>query len=76
MERGADVNLQHKWPTGAVLKSPFVEYFKSRDTYDLNIVKLMLSHGGRVIMKSPLNDSRGQLRNVMRLAVTMTSPQV
>ncbi|PAV71488.1 hypothetical protein WR25_12227 [Diploscapter pachys] len=76
LERGADVNLQHKWPTGAVLKSPFVEYFKSRDSYDLNIVKLMLSHGGRVIMKSPLNDSRGQLRNVMRLAVTMTSPQI
>lgn len=89
LRRGADVNLQHKFENGSVLKSPFVEYFKSRDTVsqyslhryiriqvDTNVVKLMLSFGGRVIMQTPLHDCRGQLRNVLKLAATREDPEV
>uniref|UniRef100_A0A1I7XSS1 ANK_REP_REGION domain-containing protein n=1 Tax=Heterorhabditis bacteriophora TaxID=37862 RepID=A0A1I7XSS1_HETBA len=83
LERGADVNLQHTFPDGSKLKSPFVEYFRSRDTtiqfllkVDAKVVHLLLSYGGRVVMRSPIHDSRGQLRNMLRLAVTREQPDV
>lgn len=76
LEHGADMNLQHKFADGSSLKSPFVEYFRSRDIVDVEIVRLFVSHGGKVVMKSPLHDCRGQLRNVLRLAAIRNQPEV
>ncbi|CAI4230352.1 unnamed protein product [Auanema sp. JU1783] len=76
LDRGADVNMQHQFADGSSLKSPFVEYFKSRDRVEPKIINLFLSYGGRVIMKSPIHDNRGQLRNVLRLAATRDQPEL
>ncbi|VDM55515.1 unnamed protein product [Angiostrongylus costaricensis] len=70
LEAGADPNIQHRFDDGSQLKSPFVEYFRSRDVLDPRVVHLLLSYGARVVMRSPLRDMRGQLRNVLRLAAT------
>jgi len=72
LDYGADVNLWHQFPEGGVLKTPLVEYFRSRDRVDDRLVRLMLSYGGQIIMRSPLSDARGQLRNLLRVAI---SPQ-
>ncbi|CAJ0597305.1 unnamed protein product [Cylicocyclus nassatus] len=76
LEAGADPNIQHQFPDGSSLKSPFVEYFRSRDVVDPRVVNLLLSYGGKVVMRSPVKDMRGQLRNVLRLAVTREQPQL
>ncbi|VDM77632.1 unnamed protein product [Strongylus vulgaris] len=76
LEAGADPNMQHRFPDGSQLKSPFVEYFRSRDTVDPRVVHLLLAYGGKVVMRSPAVDMRGQLRNVLRLAATREQPQV
>ncbi|EPB68828.1 ankyrin repeat protein [Ancylostoma ceylanicum] len=76
LEAGADPNIQHQFPDGSQLKSPFVEYFRSRDVVDSRVVHLLLAYGGKVVMRSPINDTRGQLRNVLRLAATRDQPQV
>ncbi|KAL6726097.1 hypothetical protein Aduo_008104 [Ancylostoma duodenale] len=75
LEAGADPNIQHQFPDGSQLKSPFVEYFRSRDVVDSRVVHLLLAYGGKVVMRSPINDTRGQLRNVLRLAATRDQPQ-
>ncbi|WKY02140.1 hypothetical protein Q1695_015841 [Nippostrongylus brasiliensis] len=76
LEAGADPNIQHTFPDGSQLKSPFVEYFRSRDVVDPRIVHLLLSYGARVVMRSPISNTLGQLRNVLRLAATRDQPQV
>ncbi|KHJ95169.1 ankyrin repeat protein [Oesophagostomum dentatum] len=76
LEAGADPNMQHRFPDGSQLKSPFVEYFRSRDVVDSRVVHLLLAYGGKVVMRSPISDTRGQLRNVLRLAATREQPQV
>ncbi|GMS87746.1 hypothetical protein PENTCL1PPCAC_9921 [Pristionchus entomophagus] len=76
MDAGSDCNMQHAFDDGATIKSPMVEYFRSRDKIDPVIVSLFTAYGGRVIMKSPLQDSRGQLRNIMRLAVNKQQPEI
>ncbi|KJH49142.1 ankyrin repeat protein [Dictyocaulus viviparus] len=73
---GADPNMQHQFNDGSQLKSPFVEYFRSRDVVDARVVYLFLSYGARVVMRSPVKDTRGQLRNMLRLAATRNQPQV
>uniref|UniRef100_A0AC35TJ86 SOCS box domain-containing protein n=1 Tax=Rhabditophanes sp. KR3021 TaxID=114890 RepID=A0AC35TJ86_9BILA len=72
LERGGDINLCHTFndSDGSVLKSPMVEYFRSTDTIDICLVYVMLSFGGRVIMRAPSLDPRGQLRNLLKLSVT------
>lgn len=37
---------------------------------------LFLAYGARVIMRAPINDRRGQLRNVLRLTATRETPEV
>lgn len=74
LRAGADVNLTHSFPEGGVLKSPMVEYFRSRDEADPKVVKLMFAYGGKAIMKSPISDARGQLRNLLK--VYRTQPEV
>lgn len=70
LRAGADVNLSHSFIEGGILKSPMVEYFRSRDIVDIRLVQLMLSYGGRIIMKSPISDARGQLRNLLKVHTT------
>lgn len=74
LRAGADVNLTHCFAEGGVLKSPMVEYFRSRDEVDPRVVKLMFAYGGKAIMKSPISDARGQLRNLLK--VHRTQPEV
>ncbi|VDO75680.1 unnamed protein product [Heligmosomoides polygyrus] len=76
LEAGADPNIQHRFDDGSQLKSPFVEYFRSRDVVDPRVVHLLLAYGARVVMRSPVSNTRGQLRNVLRLAATRDQPQV
>ncbi|CAB3399594.1 unnamed protein product [Caenorhabditis bovis] len=76
LERGADMNLKHEFPDGSRLKSPFVEYFRSNDRIDIRVVKLFLSFGARVVMRNPIGDSCGQLRNVLKLAALQNQPEV
>ncbi|VDO75792.1 unnamed protein product [Haemonchus placei] len=76
LEAGADPNIQHRFEDGSQLKSPFVEYFRSRDEVDPRVVHLLLSYGAKVVMRSPITNTRGQLRNVLRLAATREQPQV
>ncbi|KAK6034115.1 SOCS box [Cooperia oncophora] len=76
LEAGADPNIQHRFDDGSQLKSPFVEYFRSRDEVDPRVVHLLLSYGAKVVMRSPISNTRGQLRNVLRLAATREQPQV
>ncbi|CAI5454781.1 unnamed protein product [Caenorhabditis angaria] len=76
LQRGADMNLQHIFPDGSKLKSPFVEYFRSNDSIDVRVVRLFISHGAKVIMRNPLHDCRGQLRNVLKLAALQNQPEV
>ncbi|XGW18194.1 hypothetical protein V3C99_002649 [Haemonchus contortus] len=75
LEAGADPNIQHRFEDGSQLKSPFVEYFRSRDEVDPRVVHLLLSYGAKVVMRSPITNTRGQLRNVLRLAATREQPQ-
>lgn len=76
LEHGADMNLQHQFPDGSRLKSPFVEYFRSNDSIDAKVVKLFITHGAKVVMRNPLHDCRGQLRNVLKLAALQNQPEV
>ncbi|KAE9419822.1 hypothetical protein Angca_008981 [Angiostrongylus cantonensis] len=76
LEAGADPNIQHRFDNGSQLKSPFVEYFRSRDVVNPRVVHLLLSYGARVVMRSPIRDMRGQLRNVLRLAATRDQLQL
>uniref|UniRef100_A0A1I7TNF8 SOCS box domain-containing protein n=1 Tax=Caenorhabditis tropicalis TaxID=1561998 RepID=A0A1I7TNF8_9PELO len=76
LEHGADMNLSHQFPDGSRLKSPFVEYFRSNDSIDAKVVKLFITHGAKVVMKNPLHDCRGQLRNVLKLAALQNQPEV
>ncbi|KAJ1353175.1 hypothetical protein KIN20_009748 [Parelaphostrongylus tenuis] len=76
LEAGANPNIQHRFDDGSQLKSPFVEYFRSRDVIDPQVVRLLLSYGARVVMRSPVSDMRGQLRNVLRLAATRDQLQL
>lgn len=68
LKAGADPNLCPKFDEG-VLKSPFVEYFRSRaaDTIDVEIVKLLLDYGAEVVMQSPLQSPKGMLRNLVKV---------
>ncbi|GMT18420.1 hypothetical protein PFISCL1PPCAC_9717, partial [Pristionchus fissidentatus] len=76
LDAGSDCNMQYTFEDGAQLKSPMVEYFRSRDQIDPVVVKLLSAYGGRVIMKSPLQDTRGQLRNILRLVINKQQPEI
>ena len=67
LRAGADVNLSHCFAEGGVLKTPMVEYFRSREVVDPRVVKLMFAYGGKAVMKSPISDARGQLRNLLKM---------
>ncbi|KAK0417986.1 hypothetical protein QR680_013313 [Steinernema hermaphroditum] len=67
---GANPNLSKTYDNGTTLKSPLVEYFRQRDNADPRVVKLFFSYGGRFLMRSPAQDPRGQLRNLIRLFVS------
>lgn len=69
LEYGADVNRCGRDQDGRALKSPFVEYLRTRDDIvpDPHIVGLLLSYGGEIVIKQAQLDPRGQLRNIMPL---------
>ncbi|MFH4980009.1 hypothetical protein AB6A40_006718 [Gnathostoma spinigerum] len=67
IRHGADVNLSYTFPGGGYLLSPFAEYVRSRNRVDVRIIYLLLSYGGRIIMRSPPYDARGQLTNLLRV---------
>ncbi|CAJ0941197.1 unnamed protein product, partial [Mesorhabditis belari] len=67
LENGANPNLAHKFSDGSVLKTPFVEYFRSRDVADKEVVSLLMAYGARVYLRTPSSHQAGQLRNLLKL---------
>ncbi|CAJ0580895.1 unnamed protein product, partial [Mesorhabditis spiculigera] len=67
LEHGADPNLEHKFGDGSVLKTPFVEYFRSRDVVEREVISLLLGYGAKVYLRTPTTHQAGQLRNILRL---------
>lgn len=66
LKNGADCNITPKFDEG-YLKSPLVEYFRSRNEFDIEILKLFLVHGARIVMQSPLNHPNGILRSLVKI---------
>lgn len=66
LRAGADPNLTPLFEEG-MLKSPTVEYFRSRVSFSLRMVQLLLAYGAEIVMQSPLRSPKGMLRNLVKL---------
>ncbi|GBM70702.1 Ankyrin-1 [Araneus ventricosus] len=67
LERGADPNAVSVCDDAPLIKPPIGEYFNSCDNPTVEIVRLMLYYGAKVVLKSQIHHPLGILKSVHRL---------
>lgn len=67
LECGADPNAVSVSPDGPLIKPPVGEYFNSCEQPTVDIVRLLLCYGARVVIKSQIHHPLGILKSVNRL---------
>ncbi|KFM83067.1 Ankyrin repeat domain-containing protein 50, partial [Stegodyphus mimosarum] len=75
LDCGADPNAVSVCDEGPLIKPPIGEYFNSCDHPTVDVVRLLLCYGARVVIKSQIHHPLGILKSVHRLH-SETHPEV
>lgn len=67
LDCGADPNAVSVCDDGPLIKPPIGEYFNSCDYPTVDIVRLLLCYGARIVIKSQIHHPLGILKSVHRL---------